>query len=150
MSQQRAKRVVGVAVEGTVPTVLRLAMNSLRRQNVNLVPLPIRATDVCAWVRRITHYLGQEIHAVLMVCHGNGSLSCCVANKVPGVRAAVVTNVFQAEEAVCSLGVNVLIVPEGATFFEFKRYLELCAAPEIHCPPEVATMLGELDGHAHR
>jgi hypothetical protein len=73
-----------------------------------------------------------------------------VTNKVPGVRAATVAGVAQAERAVMALGANVLIVdPADRTFYEFKEILRLGAA-DVPCPPGVAGILQELDGHAHR
>jgi ribose 5-phosphate isomerase RpiB len=77
-------------------------------------------------------------------------LACCVANKVPGVRAAAVWTVGQATRALDQLGANLLAVEMAdRTYFECKELLRLCCAGSA-CPPGVACILQELDGHAHR
>ena len=79
-----------------------------------------------------------------------GGLVCCVANKVPGLRAAAVTTVAQAARATHSLGANLLAVEmPGRTYFEVRQILRaVCGAGA--CPDTVAGTLRELDGHAHR
>jgi ribose 5-phosphate isomerase RpiB len=78
-------------------------------------------------------------------------LACCVANKVPGVRAATVATVAQAARALEQLGANLLVVAMAdRTYFECKELLRLCRAGAADCPPAVARVLKELDGHAHR
>jgi len=84
-----------------------------------------------------------------LFCH-DACLACCIANKVPGVRAAAVWTVAQAERALEQLGANLLVVEMAdRTFFECKEMLRLCCE-EANCPPHVACILKELDGHAHR
>ena len=77
---------------------------------------------------------------------------CCVANKVPGLRAVAVTTVSQAARATLTLGANLVAVEmPSRTFFEMRQILgALCRITEPVCPPGVACTLQELDGHAHR
>jgi ribose 5-phosphate isomerase RpiB len=83
---------------------------------------------------------------------GDPGLVCCVANKVPGLRAAAAWTVTQAARAALALGANLVAVEmPGRTFFEVRQILRaLCAGGGSGCPGDVARTLGELDGHAHR
>ena len=86
----------------------------------------------------------------VLFCNDAG-LCFCVANKVPGVRAAAVWTVAQAARALSELGANLLVVEmAGRTYFECKELLRLCGDGAAACPPGVACVLQELDGHAHR
>ena len=76
---------------------------------------------------------------------------CCVANKVPGLRAAAVTTVGQAARATRTLGANLLAVEmPGRTYFEVRQILRAVCANAAACPGGVAETLTELDGFAHR
>ena len=58
--------------------------------------------------------------------------------------------VTQAARALEQLGANLLVVEmAGRTYFECKEILRLCGDGAA-CPPGVACILQELDGHAHR
>jgi ribose 5-phosphate isomerase RpiB len=87
----------------------------------------------------------------VLFCHDPG-LVCCVANKLPGLRAAAVLTVAQAARATLQLGANLVAVEmPGRTFFEVRQILRtVCLSPAIACPAGVACTLQELDGHAHR
>jgi hypothetical protein len=87
----------------------------------------------------------------VLFCDDAG-LACCVANKVPGVRAAAVWTVARANRALHQLGANLLIAETaGLTFYECRELLRLCCdCTPAPCPPGVACVLEELDGHAHR
>ena len=142
----------GVAVEGRPPTLLHLALQMVRRNGDDVLPLPTCEGESCDWVRRIAECLRDgTCRGAVLFCDDAG-LACCVANKVKGVRAAAAASVPQARRALDGLGVNLLVVePEGRTFYELKRMLQLCCGrPESACPPGVACVLQELDGHAHR
>jgi ribose 5-phosphate isomerase RpiB len=80
------------------------------------------------------------------------ALVCCVANKVPGLRAAAVLTVAQAVRAAHSLGANLLAVEmPGRTFHEVRQILRVvCESGGTACPDGVGCVLRELDGHAHR
>jgi len=142
----------GFAVEGESPPLLLLAVQMLRRNGNDVLHLPPCNGEACDWVRRIAECLREgTCQGAVLFCDDAG-LACCVANKVKGVRAAAASSVPQARRALDGLGVNLLVVePAGRTFYELKRMLQLCCArPEAACPPGVACVLQELDGHAHR
>ncbi len=142
----------GFAVEGEPPPLLLLAVQMLRRDGHSVLPLPPCEGESCDWVRRIAECLRDgTCRGAVLFCDDAG-LACCVANKVKGVRAAAAASVPQARRALDGLGVNLLVVePAGRTFYELKRMLQLCCAcTESVCPPGVACVLQELDGHAHR
>ena len=94
---------------------------------------------------------GRASAGGVVFCDDPG-LVCCVANKVPGLRAVAVTTVAQAARATLTLGANLLAVEmPGRTFFEMRQILRcLCGAESTACPAGVACTLRELDGHAHR
>jgi hypothetical protein len=141
----------GYAVEGKPSTTLQVALQALRRQGEEPRALPTCNGEPCTWVRQVADYLGSGecAHAVLF-CEDAG-LACCVANKVPGVRAAAVWTVAQAARAVTRLGANLLVVEtDGRTYYECKEILRFCCNGAAACPPGVACVLEELDGHAHR
>jgi ribose 5-phosphate isomerase RpiB len=78
------------------------------------------------------------------------ALVCCVANKVRGVRAAAVATASQAARARKSLAANLLAVEmPGRTLHELRQIVRTAVA-RAACPAEVAKVLEELDGHAHR
>ena len=92
-----------------------------------------------------------ECGGAVLFCDDAG-MACCIANKVPGVRAVVANNIAQAEQALTRLAPNLLIVePAGRTFYEFKQLLRMCCECNgSNCSPSIACVLQELDGHAHR
>jgi hypothetical protein len=130
--------------------MLQVAVGSLRREGIVLIELPHCNGEPCSWVREIAECLRRgDCRAAVLFCDAS-TLACCLTNKLPGIRAASVASVLQAEQAARALGANLLIVePAGRTFFEFKQFLRLGASAG-ECPPGVACILQELDGHAHR
>jgi hypothetical protein len=148
----RARSSWGYAVERQPRPMLAVALQALRREGAEPVALAECNGDAGRWVRAVAECLGRgECGGAVVFCDDAG-LACCVANKVPGIRAAAVWTVAQAERAVRGLGANVLAVEQsGRTFYEFKQILRLCCTgPAADCPPGVARVLRELDGHAHR
>jgi hypothetical protein len=132
--------------------MLAVALRSLQRDGTPPVSFAPCQGEPCRWVRGIAECLARgECCGAVLFC-GDAGLACCVANKVPGIRAAAVVTVPQARQALTKLGANLLAVEQdGRTFFEFKQILRLCCAQSVACcPPGVACVLEELDGHAHR
>jgi hypothetical protein len=140
----------GYAVEGTPSTMLQVALRSVCRNGARPEPLPACNGDACGWVRQVAECLRSgRCRAAVLFCSDAG-LACCVANKVPGVRAAAVWTVAQAVRAVQGLGANLLIAEmTDRTYFECREMLRLCQSG-VGCPDSVACLLQELDGHAHR
>jgi hypothetical protein len=140
----------GYAVEGTPSTMLQVALRSMSRNGGRPEPLPECNGDPCGWVRQVAECLRNgRCRAAVLFCSDAG-LACCVANKVPGVRAAPVWTVAQAARAIEGLGANLLVVEMAErTYFECREMLRLCQSGAA-CPEGVACVLRELDGHAHR
>jgi hypothetical protein len=141
----------GYALEREQPPMLQAALRSLQREGIVPVSLPGCNGEACPWTRQLAQCLQRgDCHGLVLFCN-DAVLCCCVANKVAGVRAAAVWTVPQAQRAVRQLGANLLAVePATRTFYELKEMLRLCATHPAACPPGVACVLQELDGHAHR
>jgi hypothetical protein len=142
----------GCGVEGKPSVMLQAALRTLRRNGTVPQDLPACNGHACDWVRRAAECLHNGTCEVAVLFCEDAGLACCVANKVPGVRAVAVWTVAHANRALDQLGANLLVVESaGRTFYECKALLQLCCArAPACCPPEVACVLQELDGHAHR
>jgi hypothetical protein len=136
------------AVEGKPSTMLEIALRSVGQQPRLL---PECNGDTGAWVRDVAVCLADgNCRAAVLFCKDAG-LACCVANKVPGVRAVAVAGVGQAVRALQNLGANLVVVEmAGRTYYECRELLRLCRDHTSACPPGLACVLQELDGHAHR
>ncbi len=151
-SNGQAKPVWGYAIEGKPSTMLQVALRSLDRNGSTPPPLADSAAGSCVWARDVAECLRSgRCQAAILFCE-NAALACCIANKVSGVRAAAVTTIRQACRALTQLGANLLVVEMAdRTYYEFKELLRMCQdGGAAACPPEVACVLKELDGHAHR
>jgi hypothetical protein len=140
----------GYAVEGRPSTMLQVALRAVHANGSTPQPLPECNGETCDWVRSVADCLRSgRCRTAVLFCR-DACLACCIANKVPGVRAAAVGTVTQATRALEQLGANLLVVEmEDRTYFECKELLRLCRDGAA-CPPGVACILQELDGHAHR
>jgi hypothetical protein len=82
---------------------------------------------------------------------GDPATVCCIANKIAGVRAASVVNAMQLGRVKKNLGANLFAIEmPGRTFFELRQLLKAIVMETTPCPMEIANVLTELDGHAHR
>ena len=140
----------GFALQGKAPPMLQAALRSVLRNTAPPAPLPVCNGDACRWVRAVADCLVRgDCQRAVLFCD-DATVACCVANKVPGVRAAAVHSLRQAMRATTRLGANLLIVETAdRTYFEFEQLLQLCCAGDA-CPNGIACVLQELDGHAHR
>jgi hypothetical protein len=151
-SNGQARPAWGCGIEGKPSVMLQAALRTLQRNGAMPKQLPECNGQPCDWVKRVAECLHNGTCQVAVLFCEDAGLACCVANKVPGVRAAAVWTVGQANRALDQLGANLLVVETaGRTFYECKELLRLCCdrAP-VRCPPGVACVLEELDGHAHR
>jgi hypothetical protein len=141
----------GYAVEGKPSAMLEAALRSALRNGMPPQSLPVCHGEACTWVRRVAECLASgDCRAAVLFCTDAGP-ACCVANKVPGIRAVAVEGVGQAVRALRNLGANLLIVEMAErTYFECRELLRLCQEYPSACPPGLACVLQELDGHAHR
>jgi hypothetical protein len=140
----------GYAVQGRPSTMLQVALRCVSRNAHAPQLLPECNGETCAWIRSVAECLKSgRCRTAVLFCR-DACLACCLANKVPGVRAAAVWTVAQAERALEQMGANLLVVEMAErTYFECKEMLRLCCKG-ANCPPNVACILQELDGHAHR
>jgi ribose 5-phosphate isomerase RpiB len=132
---------------------VRSALLALQREGVSLRELKVQErASACRWAQAVAECVGRgDCQGGVVFCDDAGLL-CCVANKIAGLRAAVANTVDQAARATLTLGANLLAVEmTGRTFFEVRQILRICcSATGPACPPGVACVLKELDGHAHR
>lgn len=140
----------GYAVEGRPSTMLQIALRAAHNNGHPPQSLPECKGESCTWIRSVADCLRSgRCRTAVLFCR-DACLACCIANKVPGVRAAAVGSVAQAARALEQLGANLLVVEMAdRTYFECKEMLRLCCEGS-DCPPSVACILQELDGHAHR
>jgi hypothetical protein len=133
--------------------MVECAVRAVRREGLVVREWPAPGRELtCRWARAVAECVAAgECSGGVLFCADPG-LVCCVANKVPGLRAAAVATVQQAARATLSLAANLLVVEmPGRTFFELRQILRtLCVARRPLCPDGVACTLRELDGHAHR
>jgi hypothetical protein len=139
----------GIAQDRPYPMV-QFALSVLARAGAPLRQLPAACVGPgCDWAKSLAECVARgDCCGGVVFCEDPG-LVCCVANKVPGLRAAAVATVAQAARATRTLGVNLLAVEmPGRTFFEVRHILGSLCRPA--CPDGVACTLRGLDGHAHR
>jgi hypothetical protein len=133
--------------------LVRTAVQSLEREGLPLHELPGQEKGLtCRWAQALAECVARgDCCGGVVFCQGP-ELVCCVANKLPGLRAAAVQTVAQAARATLTLGANLLAVEmPGRTFFEVRQILRLLCTPcEPVCPSGLACTLGELERHAHR
>jgi hypothetical protein len=127
------------------------AIQALTKEGLTLREWPAPDGLICHWARAVAECVARgECLGGVLFCADPG-LACCVANKVPGLRAVPVTTVQQAARATLNLAANLLVVEmPGRTFFEIRQTLRTLTALSRPCPDGVACTLTELDGHAHR
>ncbi len=132
--------------------LVECAVRALRREGLMVRDLPAPDGLPCRWAKAVAECVAAgECAGGVVFCEDPG-LVCCVANKVPGLRAVAVTTVGQAARATLTLAANLLAVEmPGRTFFEVRQILRtLYSAHSQDCPDGVGCTLRELDGHAHR
>jgi ribose 5-phosphate isomerase RpiB len=124
-----------------------------KREGLDLEALQIGdRVPACRWARALAETIGRgHSRGVLAFCE-DASMVCCIANKVKGVRAVVAAGITQCSRATTALGANIVgIEAAGRTFFELKQLVRLiCGAEQQACSGELARVIEELEGHAHR
>jgi ribose 5-phosphate isomerase RpiB len=132
--------------------LVQSAVASLAREGIAVREWPQAGDELpCRWARAVAECVARgECAGGVLFCT-EAALACCVANKVPGLRAVAVTTVAQASRATLALAANLLVVEmPGRTYFEIRQILRTLLASTLSCPDRVACTLRELDGHAHR
>lgn len=127
------------------------ALQALTKEGLVLRQWPEPAGLLCRWTKAIAECVASgECRGGVLFCVDPG-LACCVANKVPGLRAVPVTTVQQAARATLSLSANLLVVEmPGRTFYEIRQIIRALSGVSRVCPDGVACTLAELEGRAHR
>jgi hypothetical protein len=92
-----------------------------------------------------------SIRGLLVFC-SDAAVCVCVAAKAPGVRPAMAVSAARAARVLITLGCNFMAIETtGRTFFELRQIVQtICDSGKPEAPPEVAAVLKELDGRAHR
>jgi ribose 5-phosphate isomerase RpiB len=132
--------------------LIESAVQALAREGTNVELLPgLRQDDFGRWAKEVAACVVAGQYCGGAVFCSDPGLFCCIANKVPGLRAVPVVTVLQAARATLTAGANLLAVEmPGRTFFEIRQILRLlCLGQAPCCPDGVACVLRELDGHAH-
>ncbi len=148
---ERTPGATRLAAEERPYPLVRAVLASAAREGLRLREFPPVADGLlCRWAKAATECVARGECAGGVVFCDDPALVCCVANKLPGLRAAAVTTVAQAARATLTLGANLLAVETpGRTFFELRQMVRLLCAGSV-CPDEPAATLRELDGYAHR
>jgi ribose 5-phosphate isomerase RpiB len=134
-------------------------MQSLERDGVNMQELSgSRQTQVappgrecqtlaCGLAREAAeHVIRGDYSGCVIFCQDTG-LICCVANKIKGIRAAVLVSVAHARRVVIDMAPNLLALEIGrSTFFELRQILRGVCGGSMACPDSVAEILKELEG----
>lgn len=140
-----------LAAEERPYPMVRAVLASAAREGLRLREFPaVGGGLLCRWAKAVAECVARGECVGGVVFCDDPALVCCVANKLPGLRAAAVTTVAQAARATLTLGANLLAVEApGRTYFELRQMVRLLCAGSI-CPDGPADTLRELDGHAHR
>ena len=129
--------------------MISAAIKAMERDGNTLTPLDVTAASG-SWTRKVAEMILASYLGGIAFCSDPASV-CCVANKIAGMRAAPVVNTAQVVRAKKNLGANLFAIEvPGPTFFEVRQMLRAIVTGGARCPKEIANVLKELDGNAHR
>jgi hypothetical protein len=129
--------------------MISTTIKAMERDGSTLTPLDITAASG-SWTRKAAEMILASYLGGIVFCSDPAS-ACCVANKIAGMRAAPVLNAAQVVRAKKNLGPNLFAIEvPGPTFFEVRQILKAIVTRGARCPEEIANVLTELDGNAHR
>lgn len=137
----------GISQERNSPLV-ESAIVALRREGIGLKPLPaIEGKLPCRWAQALAECIANGECQGGVIFAQDPALICCVANKLPGLRAASVSTIDSAARATFNLQANFLAVEmPGRTWHEIRQILRLaCTLPNRPCPEGLACTLRELE-----
>jgi hypothetical protein len=94
-------------------------------------------------IQEISETVTKDGRLGLLLC-GRPDVACCLANRRPGVRAAVVRDRDEVAAAIANLGVNLLVVdPARRSLFQLGQIVKpFLVAGSAKCPPALAAQLG--------
>ncbi len=139
-----------VAVEGKDEKALAVLRSFSERGEQATVEGPGKETR-SRWYRSLAESLGDGARGALVFC-SDAAVCVCVAAKAAGVRPTIAISAAQTARVLLTLGCNFLAVETtGRTFFELRQIARIvCESGNPQAPPELASVLKEQDGRAHR
>jgi hypothetical protein len=129
--------------------VLRALAGEGRSQN--LIEGPGKSTR-SQWYRSLAETVSDsDVRGMLVFC-SDPAVCVCIAAKVDGVRPALAITPAQTAKILITLGCNfAALETTGRTFYELRQITRtVCDSGRPEAPPEVAEVLKEQDGRAHR
>ncbi len=126
----RTRLVVGLADTNCPTTTL---FNLLTRE-----PLAIEhvtATDLAAVLDELAGQLAKPMTLALLLT-GESAAALCLANRLPGVRAATAGSIRDVVAAIAAIGINLLVLdPTGKSPFVLKQWIaRFCQGGPRVCP----------------
>jgi hypothetical protein len=139
------------AIQGQPTRTLASLLEVARRDGIGPEVVQESCLDFSRWLVQLVRRVSQGQVRVLLVFTAELALGCCLANKLPGIRAAAVVTLAQARLALEQMGANVLLCdPQGKTWFELRHLLQACHVAAGVCPTALAPVFQEVETHAHR
>jgi len=134
------------------PIVASVAQ-ALKREGLGFEKVQLEGHDLaCRWARALAEFVQRRRSGGALAFCQDAGMVCCVANKVAGVRAMVAGGIRQDANVLTMLGANLVCIEiAGRTFFELKQLVRaVCSTDQPACSGELARVIEELEGHAHR
>ncbi len=148
--QVQAKKTTGSKADGWCyameqsEAMIRSTIQALERDGITLSLINGSPTVIAETILRDGH-CGGLVFAI------DAPLVCCITNKIAGMRAVSVSSVAQVIRSKQKLGANLFAIETaGRTFFELRQMSKAIVTGIAPCPDDIAKVLKELDGHAHR
>jgi len=103
------------------------------------------------WTCEIAQQIIPEKNAGAVIFTCSPSVVACVANKIAGIRAVMVSTIPQYQLALLQLNPNIVVVEmPGRTFFEMKYFARCLYRRSQLIDSSLLQTLQELDKSAHR
>lgn len=130
-----------------VDTMIAVLTQALARDGIALTPFEMANGP---WIVRLAERIMTN-NAGGIAFVREPALTCCIANKIAGIRAAAAHSVPNVTSIKKTLGANLYAIDHvGKTFFELRQMLRAITADAPKCGDDLAKTLQELVGHAHR
>ncbi len=144
-SDKRMSQTVWGIAEETPSPLVAAAVKALMHEGRTLAAIVGRG------IRTIATNVSKGDPLGAVIVSDQPGLAVCIANKIPGVRAASISHATEVGLLIKTLGPNLFaLTTTGRTFFELRQLLKAATASPPACPETLAKTLQELDGHAHR
>jgi ribose 5-phosphate isomerase RpiB len=152
-AEKSESRAIWSVVMERADSMISSVMVSLDRERLSIRLSSLTSQpDTARWAMAAANEVVSGKSKGIVAITQNPCLCCCIANKLAGIRAVAVASAVQATQALKTIGANLLALDSaGRTFFELRQILRTAAlSGQAGCPAELASVLQELDGHAHR